>query len=197
MSGGGNVDAPRDSFDGHFQGPPPSQRGSGLCRSWVASDVHPSFHDCLAATVGSVGFKQYKDRVARRLEERRLASDTGRVPRIDILRAYAEGIRRVWEGQPWHRAFDLAGLRGELGTSEEFLKRLRVESLPCISPELPSAADLPAIYPRRTSIPVDELFRLVLRLSRPRPALVLPQRARLSLKGRPAPPLPPLAPPRM
>lgn len=145
-----------------------------------------------------VVFKKYKDWVAQELERKKASAPAGALAKVEVLCAYAEGVRAVLESQPWGRAFDLAGLRGQSKASEELLKRLGCDGPFAISPELPSAADLVAVYPRRASIPVDDLFALALRLSTPQPrVLVLPERARLIAKTRPGPPLlPPASRPR-
>lgn len=141
-----------------------------------------------------VVFKRYKDWVASRLEQERLTAPSGSLSRVAVLLVYEQGIHAVIEGQLWRRAFDLAGLGDQSSVSQELLKRLGLAGAPAVSADLPTAADLLAVYPRRANIPVDELFDLVLRRSMPssRP-VVLPSRARLTSKRALPPPLQPAA----
>jgi hypothetical protein len=132
-------------------------------------------------------FKPYKDWVARELERMRLAAAAGVKPStVQVLAAYAAGIPAVLESQAWGKAFDLAGLRGQSRISNALLQRLGCEAPVVVPATLPTAADLQAVYPRRSNIPVDDLFELVVRATMPpRPILLLPKRARLTVKTRP------------
>lgn len=138
-------------------------------------------------------FERYQDWVLRELEHKRLAASTRALSTVEVLGAFAAGTPAAIEGTQWARAFDLAGLRGQSLLSQKLLQRLGYDGPISVLAVSLSAEDLGAVYPRRASVPVDDLFELPLRLTRPRlPALVLPKRARLTVKSRPAPPLPPL-----
>ena len=137
-----------------------------------------------------VVFKKYKDWIARETERSRVSSPTGRLSKVEVFRVCAAGVHAVMEGEPWGRAFELAGLRGQVGIAAELSKRLGFDGPVSVPPALPSAADLMAVYPRRLNIPVDDLFELPVRLSRARPQLVLPKRARLTVKTTPPSSLP-------
>lgn len=139
-------------------------------------------------------FKRYKDWIATETEKRRALAPGGRLSKVEVFSLYAEGVHAVMEGEPWGRAFELAGLIGQTGTSAELLKRLGCHGPVSVPSTLPSATNLLAVYPRRSTIPVDELFALVLRTAAPEPTvLVLPKRARLSVKTRPPSPGDPAA----
>ena len=139
-------------------------------------------------------FKKYKEWIATEAERRRALAPTGKLSKIDIFTVCADGVPAVVEGEPWGRAFDLAGVVGQAGTSAGFLERLGCHGPVSVAASLPSATDLMAVYPRRSRIPVDDLFALVRRMAAPpQPVLVLPKRARLTVKTTPPPPLPPPA----
>lgn len=139
-------------------------------------------------------FKKYKDWIATETERRRAVAPAGKLSKVEVFTVCADGVRAVIEGEPWGRAFDLAGVGGNAVTSVELLKRLGCHGPVSVLAALPSATDLLSVYPRRSRIPVDELFALVLRTATPpQPCLVLPKRARLTVKSIPPPPLPPPA----
>jgi hypothetical protein len=142
-----------------------------------------------------VVFKRYKEWVATETEKLRVLAPGGRLSKAQVFSLYAEGVHAVLEGEPWTKAFELAGLMGQTGTSTELLNRLGCYGPVCVPKSFPSAVDLLAVYPRRSRIPVDDLFSLVVRTALPQPAvLVLPKRARLSVKTRPPSPCAPAAP---
>ena len=135
-------------------------------------------------------FKQYKDWVVRELERQKASSGSGCLSKCDIMRAHAAGIDAVMVRRSWTRAFETTGLRGQDHISQSIRSRLGGSGPVSVSSSLPSAADLIAVYPRRTSIPVNELFALASAWSAPPvTVLCLPKRARLTAKGRPPPPL--------
>lgn len=137
-------------------------------------------------------FKRYKDWVVRELERKRLAAAAGAaLSSAEVVRVYSAGIPAAIEGTSWAKAFDLAGLRGQSQLSQKLLRRLGCHGPLSALPAFPTAADLLAVFPRRTRILVDDLFELPLRLVRPLPVLRLPKRSRLTQKSRPPPPLPP------
>ena len=102
------------------------------------------------------------------------------------MHVYSKGIGVVMEAKSWVRAFELTGLRGQEGLSRDLIWRLQWDASQTVPSSLPSLSDLQAVWPRGSHIPLEELFELVLRRSRPL-QLVLPQRARLP----PRPPVPP------
>lgn len=137
-------------------------------------------------------FKKYKEWVIKELERRRVASPSASLSTVQVLTVYAEGIGAVIEKQSWSTAFDSAGMRGQSQIPSSMLQRLGCGGPFNVLPTLPTAADLVAVYPRRSQIPVEQLFELPVKLARePRPLLLLPRRARLTMKSRPPPPLPP------
>lgn len=135
-------------------------------------------------------FKRYKDWVVRELEQKRLAAAPGAaLSSAEVVQIYAAGIPAVIEDTCWARAFDLAGLRGQSQLSQKMLRRLGCDGPISALPAFPSAADMLAVFPRRTQVAVDDLFELPLRLTRPPPpppVLMLPKRARLTGKTSPA-----------
>lgn len=143
-------------------------------------------------------FKRYKDWVVRELERKRLAGAVGAaLSSAEVVRVYAAGIPAAIESTSWARAFDLAGLRGQSHVSQKMLRRLGSDGPIAALPVFPSATDMLAVFPRRTRIPVDDLFELPLTLAEPPPpppaVVVLPKRARLTVKSKPPPLLmPPL-----
>ena len=140
----------------------------------------------------AVVFKKYKDWIASETERKRALAPSGRLSKVEVFSVCAAGVPAVMEGEPWGAAFELAGMRGQAGISAELLHRLGCDGPVSISAGFPSAADLVAVFPRRSTIPVDELFDLVVRTSAPQPPVLrLPKRARLTVKIRPLPPLPP------
>lgn len=140
-------------------------------------------------------FKKYKDWISTEIEKVRVVAPAGKLTKEQVFSVCAAGVRAVMEGEPWGRAFEIAGLDGQTGASAELLKRLGCIGPVSVAATLPSAVDLLAVYPRRSKIPIDELFALALRTApvAARPLLVLPKRARLTVKTRPPPPLPPPA----
>jgi hypothetical protein len=143
-----------------------------------------------------VVFKKYKDWIASETERKRALAPAGRLSKVEVFGLCAAGVRAVMEGEPWGAAFELAGVRGQAGISAELQQRIGWGGPVSIPADFPSAADLVAVFPRRSTVPVDELFELVVRTSAPVPPLLrLPKRARLTVKTRPSPPLPPPASP--
>lgn len=134
-------------------------------------------------------FSSYKRWVGRELEKLRLAGPTGSLPRSVVMGVYSRGLAAVLEAKSWRHAFEATGLRGQCGLSKDLMARLRWAVPPPLSSALPSLGDLQVVYPRGACIPLEDLFELPLRCTRP-VKLVLPQRARLPA-GRPSPPLPP------
>ena len=131
-------------------------------------------------------FGQYKRWVAQELERLRLSQRVGRLSQAEIMHVYSKGIGVVMEAKSWVRAFELTGLRGQEGLSRDLIWRLQWDASQTVPSSLHSLSDLQAVWPRGSHIPLEELFELVLRRSRPL-QLVLPQRARLP----PRPPVPP------
>lgn len=141
-------------------------------------------------------FKKYKDWIVSETERRRSLAPGGRLTKVEVLGACAAGIA-VLEGESWAAAFELAGMHGQGGISSQLRRRLGSDGPVSVRPGLLSAADMLAVYPRRSTIPVDELFGLAVRLAtleRPR-LLSLPARARLTGKTRPPALPPPASPP--
>lgn len=137
-------------------------------------------------------FKKYKQWVVEELERKKASGRAAVLPKCEVMRAYAAGVQAVLENGSWRRAFELTGLKGQSLLSKKFLQRLGSDAPPVLALGMPSAGDLAAVYPRRRNIPVDDLFALVLQRAGPSP-IQLPERARLTVKGRPPPPLPPPA----
>jgi hypothetical protein len=128
-------------------------------------------------------FGRYKLWVARELERRRLATATGRLSRAEVMNVYTRGIPAIMESQSWVRAFQVTGLSGQEHLSMELMKRLQWDAAEGVPSNLPSLSDLRSIYPRGSTIPLEEIFALALQreelsLDRGR-VLRLPQRARL------------------
>ena len=128
-------------------------------------------------------FGEYKRVVAEEVERRRLAVATGTLPRSAVVDAYAKCIPAVLESKSWAHAFELTGLRGQASLSSDLKRRLQWGDAELVPSELPSLADLQAIYPRRANVPIEDIFGLVLarelERSRPPVTLRLPPQARL------------------
>jgi len=128
--------------------------------------IHPVFVP--ASTTGWLQpldvavFAKFKSWVAKEMERQKLASESGVLARPQVLEAYRRGIDAVIRRQSWQRAFDLCGLRGPAGVSTTLLSRLEEAELPNVGSDLPTLADLQAVFPNRTIIPVEELFRAAL-----------------------------------
>ena len=126
-------------------------------------------------------FAKYKLWVVRELERRRLAAASGKLSRVEVLDVYCRGIPAIMHAQSWARAFELTGLSGQTCLSGELQKRLRWDASVEVPSTLPSLAALQSVYPRRSHIPLEELFALPLRREAAARALRLPRRARLPL----------------
>lgn len=128
-------------------------------------------------------FSKYKLWVVRELERRRLASATGQLSRLEVMDVYRRGLPKVLESQSWARAFALTGLSGQDHLAVELQKRLRWDESVAVPSTLPSLAELRCVYPRRSHIPLEDVFALVVRREEfrfaPAGALRLPLRARL------------------
>lgn len=132
-----------------------------------------------------LAFKKYKEWVSEAIQRARVSAPEGKLSNLEVMRVLAQGIQAVLESQSWSAAFKLTGLRGQDGCSKQLLKQIGCEGPISVRSGLPSATDLLATYPRRSSIPVDELFSLAWRCAPPATLLVLPKRARLTVKTKP------------
>jgi hypothetical protein len=135
-------------------------------------------------------FAEYKRKVREEVERRRLAAPAGSgdLPKPHVVGVCCQCIASVLRSKSWVRAFELTGLRGQGGLAAELKKRMGWADADFVAPVLPSLSELRAVYPRRASVPVEDIFRLVARRDGLRGAgrvrLRVPLRARLP----PAPP---------
>jgi hypothetical protein len=127
-------------------------------------------------------FAKFKMWVEREAERQHLASSShGPLSRPQMLEIWIRGVGEVIRKHGWHRAFSLCGLQGQDHLSTRLLARLELSSPPHVGNQLPCLADLQAVFPAGTDIPVEAIFRMLL----PKPAvapprmLVLHPRARL------------------
>jgi hypothetical protein len=132
-------------------------------------------------------FAEYKRKVREELERRRLALPVGGgdLPRSQVVDAYCQCINVVLESKSWAHAFELTGLKGQQGLSSELKRRISWAETDNVPPTLPSLSELRAVYPRRSSVPIEDIFKLVLQRDQERlrkaaaSLLRLPLRARL------------------
>jgi hypothetical protein len=125
-------------------------------------------------------FGGYKRWVRQAVEQQRLASPTGCLSRSEVMEVYSRGVGAVMEARSWQHAFESTGLRGQERLSGQLSLRLGWGVPQMIPSSLPSLSDLQAVFPARSDIPIEELFRLLERYARPS-LLRLPSRARLPL----------------
>lgn len=123
-------------------------------------------------------FRKFKAWVSREVEQQKLESVDGLLPNVEVVAAYIRGVAAVIAKQDWKRAFELTGLGSQANVSKRLKARLQWEEVPAISSTLPEFSELQVVYPRRYTIPIDEIFELPLVASRP-PPLVLHTSARL------------------
>jgi hypothetical protein len=115
-------------------------------------------------------FVRYKAFLRERYQRLRLQTGDGAVHTCAFLALVIETIARVVEGISWKYAFDATGFGPQQQhVSSRLLRMLAFQELPAVSDDLPTEAQLLDIYPRRSVVPIREVFRLFSSAPQPPP----------------------------
>jgi hypothetical protein len=110
-------------------------------------------------------FSQYKWKLRCAAHAMASSSRVVEVSLENTVAAVVKAIEAIFLGQSWYRAFDRLGLCGnQLNVSKRVLDELGLQSIPNLTPTMPSLADLRACFPMRRDIPIEAVFRGLSRL---------------------------------
>lgn len=124
-------------------------------------------------------FAKFKRWVSQAVERERLASLDGQLSRAGTLDVWRRGVDQVVRSQGWRSAFEQCGLAGQLRLSASLASRVGFTSPLPVGSDMPSLADLQAVFPAGKHIPVVSLFQAAVNKEIASHALRLSTRARL------------------
>jgi hypothetical protein len=108
-------------------------------------------------------FAPFKARLASLSQDMMINAKKSVLPCASVIEALSRTIKETMLDKPWAKAFADAGLNGtQDGVSDNTLKRLSFATRTTISRGLPSLEQLQVCFPRKTSIPIEAVFRTVL-----------------------------------
>lgn len=163
----------------------PAHMHTAVLKACASVGLHVHFVPALTTAwlqpLDVLAFGKLKAWALCEMEQQRVASVDGLLTRPGVLGIYLKAVESILCQGSWTKAFDLCGLRSQRSLSKRLSARMRFTEPPVVDSNLPSLADLEAIFPAGATIPTEQLFELVVRASAPPPACVLrlPGRARL------------------
>ena len=76
-----------------------------------------------------------------------------------LVRALGQTVSTVLRGRSWRNAFWDLGLTGvQACLSETVLEKIQLTERPCVASMLPTLAELQAVFPARSVLPIDDIF---------------------------------------
>lgn len=163
----------------------PAHTHRDVLKECASSGLHVHFVPLLTTAylqpLDVLAFSKLKGWAAREIEVQRVQSPTGLLERSEVLDIYRRAVQAIISHGNWCKAFDMCGLRGQAGLSKRLMARLRVSEAPVVGSQLPSLQDLIVSFPAGVTVPIEELFELVVKQSTARPTVTLrlPASARL------------------
>lgn len=124
-------------------------------------------------------FAKFKRRVSQEAERQRVASRDGQLSRAGTLEVWRQGVDQVIRSRGWRDAFEQCGLSGQTRLSASLASRVDFNSWAPLGSDVPSFADLQAVFPAGKNIPVDSLFQAAVDKEKADRAVRLHPRARL------------------
>ena len=105
-------------------------------------------------------FARYKVVLQRKHQAARCATPDGVVGVLELLDCIYGAIRDVLDAHPWAGAFDHNGFSlYQTNVSDKILQRLQLRAPMLVGSDQPSLNALQAVFPRRTRVPVEQLWR--------------------------------------
>jgi len=116
-------------------------------------------------------FAKLKHHLSCLVHERLVQSPDGKPTVLMVVDSANRAVQAIVTNGDWRRAFWDLGLTGEqTGMSETCLHKLDLAVRPEIPNSLPSLAGLLAVFPGRTNLPIDDIFRIFINRARQQPA---------------------------
>ena len=104
-------------------------------------------------------FAQYKAALWKAHQTRACRSESGRPTWEMVIASIVEVIETVLRGKSWSQAFRDVGLTGDVKTvSQTTQKKLGLLEMPEVQSTFPTLQELTEIFPRRSIIPIAQLF---------------------------------------
>ena len=104
-------------------------------------------------------FAMLKNTLRRECQALALTQTDGRLTMTLLIRALTRTITAVLRAASWRSAFEDLGLTGvQTGVSDRVLQKVRMRDRPCVASDLPTLAELQAVFPTRSILPIDDMF---------------------------------------
>ena len=104
-------------------------------------------------------FSVLKNRLRQDCQALALTNTDGRLTMTLLIRALARTITSVLRRGSWRTAFWDLGLTGvKACLSDRVLEKIQTTGRPCVASMLPTFAELQAVFPARSVLPIDDIF---------------------------------------
>jgi len=114
-------------------------------------------------------FAQYKRQLRQHVQSSAMDPATSGLPRlVRVACAVYRILRDILESKSWMKAFQDLGLAGSQELVSTRVKRkLGIDAVGMLPAGIPTLQELQLVFPARTTVPIDGVFRAVLRAQRP------------------------------